>query len=153
MNKYHLQKKRNRLNQDKDGLWYATPAPRHKLDTADLCRYASKNTTLNAIEVRAVLDLINEFVPRYLAEGYVIRLGELGSLSLTYGSEGVAQPEDFHPRLMRPARVVFRPSKKLTQEVRSLLSYEAGGIVAEGIAFDSVADYRRWQAGRAGEEP
>ena len=103
MAKYHLEKKRNRLNQTKDGLWYAAPAPRQKLSTGDLCRYAVRNTTLNPAEVRAVLDLINEFVPRYLAEGYVIRLGELGSLSLAYGSEGVAQPEDFHPRLMRGA--------------------------------------------------
>ena len=86
MAKYHLGKKRNRLNQTKDGLWYAAPAPRQKLSTGDLCRYAVRNTTLNPAEVRAVLDLINEFVPRYLAEGYVIRLGELGSLSLAYGS-------------------------------------------------------------------
>lgn len=151
MAKYHLEKKRNRLNQTKDGLWYAAPAPRQKLSTGDLCRYAVRNTTLNPAEVRAVLDLINEFVPRYLAEGYVIRLGELGSLSLAYGSEGVAQPEDFHPRLMRPARVVFQPSKRLTQAVRGQLTYEAGGIVADGVSYSSVADYRRRQAGQEGE--
>ena len=153
MSKYQLTKKRNRLNPDKDGLWYGTPAPGAKFGTKDLCRLASRNTTLNAIEVRAVLDLINDCVPQALAEGKVVQLGELGSLRVEYGSEGVARPEDFHPRLMRPARVVFQPSKKLTQEVRGLLSYEAGGIVVEGFAFDSVADYRRWQAGRAGEEP
>ena len=153
MAKYNLTQIHNRINPDKDGLWYGTPAPGAKFGASDLCRLASKYTTLGSFEVRAVLDLLNDYVPQALAEGKVVQLGELGSIRVEYGSEGVREPEDFHPRLMRPARVVFRPSKKLTQEVRSLLSYEAGGIVAEGFAFDSVADYRRWQAGRAGEEP
>ena len=79
----------------------------------------------------------------------MVQLGELGSIRLEYGSEGVAEPEDFHPRLMRSARVVFPPSKKLMQEVRRHLSYEPGGIVADGVAFGSVESYRRRQAQQA----
>lgn len=153
MAKYQLTKKRNRLNPAKDGLWYGTPAPAQKFDTKDLCELASKYTTIGPFEVRAVLDLIGRFVPQALAEGRVVQLGDLGSLRLEYGSEGVREPEDFHPRLMRPARAVFQPSKRLAQEVRRQLYYEPGGIVAEGISFASVADYRRWQAGQEGQEP
>ena len=156
MAKYQLNQMRNRLNPDKDGLWHATPAPAQKFDTDDLCRLASRHTTLAPFEVRAVLDLISDFVPQALAEGRVVQLGGLGSLRLEYGSEGVREPEYFHPRLMRPARVVFRPSRQLMQEVRAALFYEPGGIVAEGTAFASVESYRRWQAGRqegAGGEP
>ena len=134
MAKYQLTKMKNKINPDKDGLWYATPAPAQKFDRNDLCRLASKHTTLGSFEVRAVLDLLNDYIPRALAEGKVVQLGELGSLRMEYGSEGVAQPEDFHPRLMRPARVVFQPSKRLTQAVRGQLTYEAGGIVADGRA-------------------
>lgn len=143
MAKYHLEKKRNRLNNQKDGLWHATPAPRPKMEMDDLCRRAAGNTTLSPIEVQAVLDLINRFVPHYLAEGYAIRLGRLGTLALSYGSDGVEQPEDFHPRLMRPARVVFLPSRQMMQDIRRELSYEAGGVVDGGIHFGTVADWRR----------
>lgn len=151
MAKYQLTKMKNKINPNKDGLWYATPAPAQKFDRNDLCRLASKHTTLGSFEVRAVLDLLNDYIPRALAEGKVVQLGELGSLRLEYGSEGVARPEDFHPRLMRPARVVFQPSKRLTQAVRGQLTYEAGGIVADGVSYGSVADYRRRQAGQEGE--
>lgn len=143
MPKYHLEKKKNRLNSRKDGLWHATPVPRPKLETQDLCRRAAGNTTLSPIEVQAVLDLLGRFVPHYLAQGYAIRLGNLGAFSLTFSSEGVEQPEDFHPRLMRPARVIFQPSRQLTQAVRRELSYEAGGVVDGGIHFGTVADWRR----------
>ena len=149
MAKYQLTRMRNRLNPDKDGLWYATPAPASKFGTDELCRFASKHTTLGSFEVRAALDVINNFVPMALAKGGRGALGELGSIRLEYGSEGVAEPEDFHPRLMRSARVVFRPSKKLMQEVRRHLSYEPGGIVADGVAFGSVESYRRRQAQQA----
>ena len=44
-----------------------------------------------------------------------------------------------------------KPSKRLTQAVRGQLTYEAGGIVADGVSYGSVADYRRRQAGQEGE--
>lgn len=143
--KYRLSKKKNRLNRRSDGLWYATAAPGYKFGTRDLCRYASMHTTLGHFEVRAVLDLLGQCVPMLLAEGNVVQLGELGTLRVTFGSEGVEQPEDFHPRLMRPARIVFYPSKALKAAMRSHLSYEAGGLVDEGIAFGSIASWRRYR--------
>lgn len=143
MAKYRLSKKHNRLNSGKDGRWYATPAPAPRLDTRNLCRFASENTTLSAFEVRAVLDLINQYVPQMLAQGYTVQLGDLGSLRLAFGSEGVEQPEDFHPRLMRPARIVFQPARSLNHTVRRLLTFEAAGVVDDGLAFGDIASWRR----------
>ena len=156
MARYKLVKKRNRLSPLKDGQWYAEPVPRQKITSGELCRMATQHVTLSKGEMAMALEQLSERLPLLLAQGFTVELGRLGTLRLEYGSEGVREPEDFHPRLMRPARVVFRPSRQLMQEVRAALFYEPGGIVAEGIAFDSVADYRRWQAGRqegAGVEP
>ena len=80
-----------------------------------------------------------------LADGILVRLGRLGTLHVEYGSEGVERPEDFHPRLMRRPRVVFRPSAELRTGVERAMHYEQAGLSADGISFGSVESYRRWE--------
>lgn len=130
---------------EKDGLWYAEPAKGQKMSVLELSKIVTKDTTLSSSELSMGLDLLVERLPELLARGIVVRVGRLGTLLAEYGSEGVERPEDFHPRLMRRPRVVFRPSAELRTGVERAMHYEQAGLSADGISFGSVESYRRWE--------
>ena len=124
MAKYRLCKKKNRLNADKDGLWYAEPVAGRQMRTRTVCRLATKNLTLSAGELELGLEALGDCLPDLLAQGNLVSLGRLGTLRLEFGSEGVAEPEDFTTRHIRRPRVVFQPSKEiLEQNFAKLQSY------------------------------
>ena len=133
---YRLRKKKTRLNPGADGLWYAEPAPGRVADAADVCRLATQNLTLSPIELRMGLDALAASLPTLLASGATVRL----------------EPEDFHYTKIRPPRVVFRPSRRFAAAVTRAVSFEMEGLTDGGVAFASIADYRRWQAQGGGAD-
>ena len=62
------------------------------------------------------------------------------------------EPEDFNYHLIRRPRVVFRPSRELTQEVERLISFQLDGIMSGPYSFPTVEAYRQWLKGREDEE-
>lgn len=152
MAKYKLSKKRNRLNKEKDGLWYAEPSRASRMSKREVCRKATRYTTLSHLELEMGLEMLGDRLPQWLGDGYIVQLGPLGTLMLEYGSEGVKEPEDFDYRLIRKPRVVFRPSHKLTQAVLRAVSFKLDGLKADGVSFATVDSYRRWQETRQREK-
>ena len=151
MARYRLTRKKNRLNKEKAGLWYAEPTPGKSLKSRTVCRLATKNLTLSAGELELGLNALAEYLPELLGQGNIVQLGPLGTLRLEFGSEGVREPEEFTARNVRRPRVVFQPSREFTQSVLRETSYQPGGLTADGIAFGSVEAYRKW-AGMKNEE-
>ncbi len=147
MAKYKLRKKRNGINKEKCDLWYAEPSPGKVMTTKQLCALATQHTSLTALELQMALGILEQCLPQLLTQGLTVQLGGLGSLRLEYGSEGVKRPEDFHFRLIRRPRVVYRPSKQMRQAVKQHVSFELDGLLADEVSFASVSDYRHWQEG------
>ncbi len=145
MAKYRLCKKKNRLNADKDGLWYAEPVAGRQMRTRTVCRLATKNLTLSEGELELGLNALADYLPVLLAQGSGVQLGRLGTLRLEFGSEGVREPEEFTARCIRRPRVVFQPSKEFAGDVSRQLRFELDGLTAEGVAFASVESYRKWK--------
>lgn len=145
MAKYRLCKKKNRLNADKDGLWYAEPMAGRQMRTRTVCRLATKNLTLSEGELELGLNALADYLPVLLAQGSGVQLGRLGTLRLEFGSEGVREPEEFTARCIRRPRVVFQPSKEFAGDVLRQLRFELDGLTAEGVAFASVESYRKWK--------
>ena len=128
MARYRLRKKKPHLKTGADALWYAEPAPGRVADAADVCRLATQNLTLSPIELRMGLDALAASLPSLLASGATVRLGDMGTLRLEYGSSGAASPEEFHYRLIRRPRVVFRPSRRFAAAVTRAVSFEMEGL-------------------------
>ena len=79
MAKYRLCKKKNRLNADKDGLWYAEPVAGRQMRTRTVCRLATKNLTLSEGELELGLNALADYLPVLLAQGSGVQLGRLGT--------------------------------------------------------------------------
>jgi hypothetical protein len=47
-------------------------------------------------------------------------LGDLGTLRLSFSSEGVDNPDDFHTSMISGVKVVFTPSVALKQAIESV---------------------------------
>lgn len=144
MARYKLTRKENRLNSSESGKWYAIPINESLLDTDIVCREACKHTSFTPFELNAGLDLLSGYIPLPLKQGHSVRLGRLGTLRLSYSSEGADSPEQFNTHLIRPPKLVFTPSKELMQAITSDLHFENGGVIDGGISFPSLADYKKF---------
>ena len=153
MTKYTLYQKKNRINPEKDGQWHAEPSPSPRMEGRELAKLVTQGTTLSYAELELALQLLADRLPALLARGLTVGLGELGTLRLEFGSPGVDRPEDFDPRLIRRPRIVFRPARSLGRETLERVRFEQDGLVAGGVAFGSVQDYRAWQEQEQEETP
>lgn len=144
MVRYRLCKKKNRLNREKDGLWYAEPVVGKQMKTRQVCRLATTNITLSSDELELALNALDKHLPMLLAQGNGVQLGRMGTLRLEFGSEGVSEPEEFTARCIRRPRVVFQPSKEFMKNIMSLLSFQLDGLRAGGVAFATIESYRKY---------
>lgn len=143
MAKYKLIKRTNPLKKDQPAKWHATPNSETPLTGKAMTRAATANTTTAPIEMEASLELLAKFVPQQLQQGHTVKIPGLGSLRLTFKSDGVENINDFRANSMiKNARIIFTPSKELRESVLSGLTFEDGGVLENDISYASLADYR-----------
>ena len=86
----------------------------------ELATRASQISTVTYIDTIAVITALVEVIPNELADGKIIRLGELGSLYISNKSEGSETAEKVNASNIKSAKVDFRPGtdfKKLVKTV------------------------------------
>ena len=72
-----------------DDLWYAIPALGNRLDTREVCKAATRYSTVAPAEAEMVLNLLRDGVVHELQLGNSVQLGEFGWMRLSFSSEGV----------------------------------------------------------------
>ena len=68
----------------------------------------------------AVLIALEDVVADSLANGEIVRLGELGSLQISLSSEGSLTKEDFHDGLIKKGKIIFRGGQTLVNTLNTL---------------------------------
>lgn len=151
MQDYNLVQKQNPLKPDEAKKWYAVPQSREAQDTRAMTRAATENTTTAPIEMEAALDLLGKYAAQQLLQGHTVRVGNLGTLRVTFKSEGVENINDFNAAMMiKEPRVLFTPSKELRDSVVRQLKFQNGGVLEDGVNYASLADYRKAKGISAG---
>ena len=103
--------------------YYATNQSTGELTLAGLSKRIEQMCTVNGADVRAVVYALLEVMILEMADGKIVRLGELGSLRVTISSEGVEKEEDVRASTIRGAKVIFTPGKDLKTMLETL-TYE-----------------------------
>ena len=143
MAKYKLIKRTNPMKKSDPPKWYATPKSETPLTGKAMTRAATANTTTAPIEMEASLDLLAKFVPQQLRQGHTVKIPGLGSLRLTFKSDGVEDINNFRSgSMIKNARIIFTPDKELRDSVINGLTFEDGGVLDNDISYASLADYR-----------
>ncbi|AFR35707.1 HU family DNA-binding protein [Riemerella anatipestifer] len=103
--------------------YYASANVVSEKTLAGLTKDIEKISTVSGADIRAVLYALVDVMQSSLAEGQIIRLGELGSMRVSISSEGKAKEEEVTSAAIKNAKVVFTPGSDL-KKMLATLSYE-----------------------------
>ena len=148
MYKFKLIKKINPQDKSAPKKWYAVPISESPQSFRETARRATQNTTISAMELETAIE--------QLLAGHTIRIGNLGTLRITFKSEGVENIDDFSTSSMiKEVRVIFTPSKEFREAVTNNIVFGNAGVLEDDINYASLADYRRAkeQSGGGGGTP
>ena len=101
-------------------MWYASSADREEVTIDALAKQIERMSSLSLADSRAAIIAINEIIPDLLAQGYIVRLGELGDLRVAVSSDGTANEADVTANLIREAHINFRPGPGLQAMLRNM---------------------------------
>ena len=76
--------------------------------------------TVTRADVMAVLIALEDVVADSLANGEIVRLGELGSLQVSLSGSGTVTKEEYHDGLIEKAKILFRGGKTLNNMLGTL---------------------------------
>lgn len=116
---------RKNLNPMAEGemKYYAQSQARGEMGIREMAERIHEACTVTRADVMAVLTALEDVVAEGLQSGYIVRLGEMGSLQASLGSSGAASKEEFSETLINKVRVLFRPGLTL-QEAINNVTYE-----------------------------
>lgn len=118
--KYKLIQRANPQNRD-ESKWYAAPVNNGNITKTDLVKEIVNISSLSRGDVSNTIENIIDIVPKYLLMGKSVKLGELGTLRLSFSSEGVENPDEFNVGKISGLKVIFTPSaelKKLLADIK-----------------------------------
>ncbi len=100
--------------------FYATPANSGKVSLRNIGRDIEDISSLSYGDITNVLNNLITQVSKYLADGKIVSLGDLGDLRLRFSSEGVDEEAAFTPSKIRNVKIVFRAGKELDDKLSSI---------------------------------
>lgn len=122
--KYTLAEKHNPMNASAPKKWYATAKSDGEISFRDLSKeIAQGSTTVSDTDVMAVLNDLMKVLSRHLSNGKIVRFGDFGSFGLTLNSEGAETEQAFNAKLIKTAKIQFKPGNDLKDMVKTL-TYE-----------------------------
>lgn len=143
MYKYKLVKKVNPQNKDAAKKWYAIPISEVPQTVKAMTRAATENTTTAPIEMEAALDLLGKHARHQLQQGHTVRVGDLGTIRVSFKSDGVEDITQFNAgSMIKNPRIIFTPSKEFRESVLQGIQFQNGGVLDEGVSYASLTDYK-----------
>jgi len=103
--------------------YYASAQSSGELTLAGLTKRIEKMSTVSGADIRAVVYAMVDVMKDALADGQIVRLGELGSLRVSISSEGKDTEKAVNASSILNSRVIFTPGKDI-REMLASLSYE-----------------------------
>jgi len=100
--------------------YYASSNSTGDMTLAGLTRTIEKSSTVSGADIRAVLYAMVDSMQDALANGQIVRMGELGSLRVTLKSRGEETAEQVNASSIKDAKVVFTPGKAIKQMLSGL---------------------------------
>ncbi|GAB3827994.1 HU family DNA-binding protein [Hymenobacter jeollabukensis] len=95
--------------------WYASVRSRGVTTERGMADKISRSTSLSSSDVKAALESLLQEIPRELAEGQIVQLGDLGSFRVTLQSDGTDTESAFTAAQIRKIKVNFVPSALFEQ--------------------------------------
>jgi predicted histone-like DNA-binding protein len=125
--KYKLIVRESPLDRTKAKL-YANPVNDGKITKDDIAKEIVNTSALSRGDVSSVIENLIDVVPKYLLMGKSVSLGELGTLRVSFSSEGVEEAKDFNVHKINGLKIIFTPGVALKEELRHIHFEREGDI-------------------------
>ncbi|MGL4909335.1 MAG: HU family DNA-binding protein [Bacteroidales bacterium] len=93
--------------------FYAIAKSDGDISLKELSREIAETSTVNDTDVLAVLNDLTKVLSRHLSHGRIVRMNDFGSFSISIHSEGADAEDKFNVRLIKSAKINFRPGEDL----------------------------------------
>ena len=90
------------------------------LSDEDVAQMASDDSGITVSQIEQCLAALEKQIRKLVLNGHSIMLGPLGSLRFSESAKSVEDKEDYSVDLIKRRRILFKPSKKLMQEIRKV---------------------------------
>jgi len=100
--------------------FYASTVTNGELTLNGLTKLIEKSSTVSGADIRAVLYAMVDVMVDSMANGQIVRLGELGSLRVSLNSEGKATAEEVNSSAIKNTRVICSPGKEIKDMLKTL---------------------------------
>lgn len=100
--------------------FYASANMSGELTLDGMTKSIEKISTVSGADIRAVLYAMVDVLQDSLADGEIVRLGELGSLRVSISSNGEDTAEKVNKNSIKSSKVVFTPGKDIKTMLKTL---------------------------------
>ena len=117
---YSVVERKDPKSPDMEGKYYAQAQARGEAGIRELSIRIQQMCTVTRADVMAVLIALEDVVADSLANGEIVRLGELGSLQVSLSGEGAMTKDEYHDGLIKKSRILFRGGQTLKNTLGTL---------------------------------
>ncbi|WP_066630796.1 HU family DNA-binding protein [Labilibacter marinus] len=117
MLKYKLIERRNPGDPSAPQKKYATHVKKGTKSVAAISKDIADISSLSRGDIQNTLMNLVDQIPKYLLDGNSVSLGELGTLRISFSSEGVDTEEEFNVSKIKGLKVLFTPGKLIKEEI------------------------------------
>ncbi|MBD1433821.1 DNA-binding protein [Sphingobacterium sp. DN00404] len=100
--------------------FYARPVSSGEITLEDLASDISHASSINEADVMAVLYSLVREIPRNISQGYIVRLGGLGSFRLGTSSVGSETAEEVTAANIQQKRILFHNGARIKKAITDL---------------------------------
>lgn len=111
---YKVTQRANPLNRE-EKKFYAEPSWTREMNLKGLCTLISNACSINASDVRAVIEALIFQLPREVMNGTKIRLDDFGIFKLSFRSQGQEKESDVDAGKISNLHLIFTPSPELKE--------------------------------------
>ena len=112
---FNVIEKVNPLTREKK--WYAAPRLTGSRDLKNLSKDLSEVSSLSAGDVQNVIVNLIDQLPKWLMEGYSVKLDGFGSFRLSFSSEGEIVKDDVSADSIKDIYILFVPDVAIKERI------------------------------------
>ena len=143
---YDLMKSVSPKGKEEESVLYPKVVPYGTKTLKDIMKDTSMYSGMNASTVQGVVTFLEEIMAEYLANGYNVKLGNIGTFSASLSSRQVKSKEEIRSQSIHFDNVHFRAAKELKKDIARQMKLErADSYKAFQTSSDEYTSDERFQ--------
>ncbi|SFS60147.1 HU family DNA-binding protein [Sphingobacterium wenxiniae] len=118
--KYNVHEIGNAIDPTAPKKFYVRPISSGEITLDELASQISHSCSLTEADVYGVLHSLIREIPRALADGYIVRLGNLGSFRMSINSTGSDSPQEVSEENIYKRRLIFTAGKQMKKALEKI---------------------------------